>query len=100
VQINGKDVTFKMDIGAIKLANKYSGKNILNLKNEEFADIEVMTAMVLGAAERGGSDVTMAEIDALPLNQLEELANAMQGMMSDFAPAGDGDPLAEDNPQA
>ena len=98
IEIGTKKTTMRLDLGAVKIMNKLSGKNFLQLKEEDFADIEVMSALVYACAHRGNKKITMEDVDNLKLNELTGIVQAMGDTFAEFMPAreeeADGEPEA------
>jgi hypothetical protein len=87
IEINGKKTTMRLDLGAVKIMNKLSGKNFLQLKEEDYADLEVMAALVYACAHRGNKKITMEDVDSLKISELTDIVQAMGEMFGEFMPA-------------
>lgn len=93
--INGKEVKLRLDFGAIKMINKQIGKNFLALTGDDFADPEIISALIYSCALRGGSEVDMDDIDSMTMNELVAAQEELNQLMKDFAPEVEGGPLAK-----
>ena len=92
--INGKKVDLVLDLGAVKVINKVTGKNFFKLKADEYEDIEVMAGMIYGCAVRGNKDITMEDVDALKFDEVMGLMEEIMSEMEDFMPEKSDSPLA------
>jgi hypothetical protein len=94
--INGKEVKLKLDLGGVKMLKKEYGVDVFKLKNSDMQDAEVFSAMVYVLAKRGGSDITMDDVDSIDFKDLEGIESAIDSAMEEFAPEADGKaPLAK-----
>lgn len=93
--INGKEANLKLDFGAIRMINKQIGKNLLKLKGEDFADPEVLAAMIHACAVRGKSEINMEDIDSMSMDELVGAKDDLEQLIKGFAPEAEGDPLAK-----
>jgi hypothetical protein len=91
--INGKEVELKFDFGMARLFKAETGKDMLALKGDGFADTDVMAGFIYAAAKRGNPKITMDDIDSIPFSELQSIVSEMTGNMPKF-----DDPLAK-NPQ-
>lgn len=99
VEINGKKTVMRMDLGAIKLANKASGKNLLELKAKHFSDADVIAALIYGCAHRGNKKITMDDVDSIKLTELGPITDAVMEAYGEFLPEGEGKGPLEEKPQ-
>ena len=90
--INGKETELRFDFGMARLFKAQTGKDILTLGSDGFADTDVMAGFILAAAKRGNPKITMDDIDTIPFNELQSIVGEMAGKMPK------PDPLAK-NPQ-
>ena len=97
IEINGKKVLPRFDIGMVKLFNKTTGKNFLKLTEEEYEDVDVMAGLIYATAHRGNKEVSMDDVDCLTFTDMMKLANDMKGSLKDFLPESTGEevPLVE-----
>ena len=101
-EINGKPVTLKLDFGGVKMLKREYGVDILQMREDEMADIDVFTAILYVLAVRGGSEITMEDIDAIDMRDMDAFLTAVGESIGEFSPEakeGDDDPLAEMPPQ-
>ena len=89
VKINSKEAKIKMDMGTVKLLKKEHDINFLNLSLEKATDPEVMSTILLVAAQRGGSTITMDDIDAMPVGQFIKVQEDLEKLIMEFFPEGD-----------
>jgi hypothetical protein len=97
IEINGKKVTPRFDIGMVKLFNKTTGKNFMKITEEEYTDVEVMSGLIFAATHRGDKSITMEDVDCLTFPDMLKIANGMKDMMKEFLPEATGEevPLEE-----
>ena len=76
MKVNGKDVTLRLDLGAMKQFKELTGKNFFALGQDEM-DPEMLGAMVYCFATRGGSDITMDDVDCMDMEELSEIETEM-----------------------
>ena len=67
--INGKEATLRLDLGAMKKFKELTGKNFLAIGKEEM-DPEMLAAMIYSFAIRGGSDITMDDVDSMTMDEI------------------------------
>ncbi len=89
VKINNKSAKIKMDMGTVKKLKKEHDINFLNLTLDKATDPDVMTTILLTAAQRGGSDITMEDIDTMPVGQFIKVQEDMEKLIMEFYPEGD-----------
>jgi len=77
MKVNGKDVTFRLDLGAMKQFKEMTGKNFFAIGKDEM-DPEMLGAMVYCFAVRGGSDITMEDVDRMEMHELAEVEKEME----------------------
>ena len=82
MQINGKDVTLCLDLGAMKQFKELTGKNFLNIGKEEM-DPDMLSAMIYSFAVRGGSDITMEDVDKMTMDQIMEMQGEIEKLTGD-----------------
>ena len=94
MNINGKETKPRLDLGAVKLFNKASGRNMFAIKEKEWNDPEVISALIYAVAHRGNKEITMEDVDSLTMGELETAAKQVEIMMKEFIPEGKKSPLA------
>ncbi len=106
VMVNGKELRLKVDFGAVKKLKKEYGVNLLKLKDDDLEDPDSMTAIFYVLALRGGTDITMDEIDSIDFRDITKITDEIWGLMDEFAPeenavegANGTVPLVENLPQ-
>ena len=100
-KINDKPITLKLDFGGVKMLKREYGVDILQLREDEMADIEVFTAILYVLAVRGGSEITMEDIDAVDIRDMGDFMAGVTEALQAFSPEAKGDeaPLVETPPQ-
>lgn len=87
MQINGKDITMRLDLGAMKKFQELTGKNFLALGKNEM-DPEMLSAMIFSFAIRGGSNVTMEDVDTLTVDELMSFQGEIEKLTGDSTKSG------------
>ena len=82
MKINGKDVTMRIDIGAMKQFKEKTGISFLKIGQNEI-DEEMLSQMVLIFAQRGGSNITMEDVDFATAEELIGLQDEVGRMMGE-----------------
>ena len=77
MKVNGKDVTLRLDLGAMKHFKELTGRNFFAIGKDEM-DPEILGAMVYCFAVRGGSDITMDDVDRMEISELTEIEKEME----------------------
>ena len=90
VEINGKKTTMRLDLGAVRIMNKEGKKNFLTLKDEDFADPEVMAALIYACAVRGNKKIVMDDVNNLTIAELMSIMRDMKNLVGDFLPEPKG----------
>lgn len=84
--INGKEVELRFDFGMARLFKAQTGKDMLSLKGDGFADTDVMAGFIFAAAKRGNPDITIEDIDAIPFSELQSIVGEMTANMPGGSP--------------
>ena len=78
--INGKEVKLKIDLGGMKQFKKNTKVSFLKLGQADM-DEDLLSQMILVFAQRGGSNITMEDIDYATPGELmglqDEIARSM-----------------------
>jgi len=82
MQINGKDVKLRLDLGAMKKFQELTGKNFLSIGKTEM-DPDMLGAMIFAFATRGGSDVTMEDIDTMTIDEIMSMQSEIEKLAGD-----------------
>ena len=93
MEINGKKVNLVLDMGVIRLLKKEHGINIMALSKEEEKDPDVLATTILVIANRGGSGLTMDDIDSLSIAKLKKIEKMIASEAREEAE--EAGPLAE-----
>ena len=83
--IGGKEVKLVLDLGGMKKFKEVTGKNFFSIGAD--IDPDLLGALILISAERGGSKLSEEEIDKLTVKELTELQKELLGGIE-----GDGNP--------
>ena len=75
--IAGKDVKLVLDLGAMKRFKEVTGKNFFSLGTD--IDPELLGALIMISAERGGNKVSEEDVDALTVKELTALQEELLG---------------------
>lgn len=81
MKINGKEVTLRADLKAIKDIDAATGKNFFALGEKDMS-ADVLSAMIYSFAKRGGSDVTMDDVDSMTLEELMNVQGEIEKLTS------------------
>ena len=82
MKINGKDVTLRIDIGGMKQFKEKTGVSFLKL-GETDMDEEILSQMLLIFAQRGGSNITMEDVDFATPSELMTLQDEIKRSMGE-----------------
>ena len=86
--VNGRKIKFLLDLGAMKKFKEATGKNFFAMGED--IDPELLGALIQITAERGGSPLTVEEIDKLTVGELteiqKEMMKGMEGIPGDASP--------------
>ena len=85
MKVNGKEVTPKMDLGAMKIFKKTTGRSFLAL-DEKSMDEEAIAGLIYACAARGGSEITMDDVDSMSMQELVDAQGEIEQLMADFQP--------------
>ena len=101
VTVNGKETTLKMDFGAIRIFNRESGTNFMELGEIDFQDADNLAYIFYATAKRGNPEITLDDIDSLSFDEIQKFSEAIGELMEEFSPEATEDdaPLAE-SPQS
>ena len=101
VTVNGKETTLRMDFGAIRIFNRESGTNFMELANVDFQDADNLAYIFYATAKRGNPEITMDDIDSLSIDEIQSFSEAIGELLQEFSPEADedADPLVE-SPQS
>ena len=92
-EINGKPVDLRLDLGAVKLFNEKTGKNLLTMQADGWGDIDVLAALMYACAIRSNKEITEEDIDTVDLGFLmTTMTTLVEGSMPKLK--GKADPLA------
>ncbi|MFA7461882.1 MAG: hypothetical protein WCY59_01910 [Anaerovoracaceae bacterium] len=84
--INGKEINLRLDLGVVRTFKRETGKNLLETKEDDWKDIDMLAMLMLFCARRGGhKDITEDEIDCMTL---PELTRCMTELVEGFMPEG------------
>lgn len=100
ITINNKKTEMVLDLGALRIAKKETGVNILNVKGEDFNDPDVIVAIIYGCANRGNKKITMQDVETIKPSELEEIMKSLEELFKDFAPEAAGEGPLAGKPQA
>ena len=82
MKINGKDIKMRIDIGAMKQFKEKTGVSFLKLKENEM-DEDLLSNMILVFAQRGGSNITMEDVDFATTEELMGLQDEIAKLMGE-----------------
>lgn len=88
MELNGKEIKLKLDLGALKEVKKLTGKNFFAIKQQDF-DPDLYSALLYACAKRGGSEISQSFIDNLPLRDVLKMQKVLDQLMGDFMPEGE-----------
>ena len=80
--INAKEVTLRLDLGAMKKFNELTGKNFLAIGKEEM-DPDMLSALIYALAIRGGSDITMDDVDSMTMDEITKIQDDIVKLSGD-----------------
>lgn len=100
IDINGKKVTPRFDIGMVRLFNKTTGKNFMKMTEEDYTDVEVLAGLIYASAHRANNKITMDDVDCLTFPGMMKIANDMKESMQEFLPEASGEAPLEENRQS
>jgi len=86
ITVNGKKLNLKLDFGAVKTLKKEYGIDVFKMNDEDMYDIDVFTNFLYVTAKRGGSDITMEDIDSIDFKDIDDVMEALESAMEEFAP--------------
>jgi hypothetical protein len=75
--IAGKDVKLVLDLGAMKKFKEVTGKNFFAIGED--IDPELLGALIMVSAERGGNKLSEEDVDTLTVKELTELQKELLG---------------------
>jgi hypothetical protein len=88
MQYNGRELNLAFTLGTLKDVKKATGVNVLAGGGEGFNDPEILSEFIFAAAKRGGTNLTMEEIENMPLTMLNELASSMTELVESKGESG------------
>ena len=100
ITINNKKTELVLDLGALRIAKKETGVNILGARGEDFNDPDVIVAMIYGCANRGNKKITMEDIETIKPSELEGIIECLEELFEDFVPEATGEGPLAGKPQA
>ena len=80
MKINGKDINLRIDIGGMKEFKEKTGVSFLKLGQTDL-DEEMLSQMILVFAKRGGSNITMEDVDYATAAELMALQEDIGRLM-------------------
>ena len=80
MKINGKDVKLRIDIGGMKEFKEKTGTSFLKLGQTDM-DEEMLSQMILIFARRGGSAITMEDVDLATASELMMMQDEVGRLM-------------------
>ena len=80
--INEKEIKLRLDLGAMKKFQELTGKNFLAIGEEQMTP-DMLAAMIYSFAIRGGSDITMDDVDSMTMEQIVALQDEIAKLTGD-----------------
>jgi len=85
--INNKEATLRLDLGAMKKFKELTGKNFLAIGKEEM-DPDMLSAMIYSFAIRGGSDITMEDVDSMTMDEILKIQDEISKLTGEKTKEG------------
>ncbi len=98
MKINGKKIDVKMDLGVARLFKEKCGRDFLSTGTDDFADTDVIMALLYAIAKRSNAEITEDDIDAVTFTELPQISQELEKAFADFLPESDGGAPLKKNP--